>query len=247
MIKNAHLSANSTYNYNPDECDISQEHIIKGTDHILNSLLNTPAASHNIIVYPDIRILRRTYPVYIKSLLDNNQIALVLTYYDHPSIIRQVMTDDENNNDGSTDLQRYIRDGSLVILDSLMSKEPQHNDESIKKLNFLSLIRILLNHGIKNNKNGVNIFLDMGVFFHFGYCHSKNYNIVQNILEYEKSIPVKYRELEFKTFCLYHQSDYESHFRSTSQRAQLFRCHEHSAVVLENNNDRSNNINEIII
>lgn len=244
MTNNAHHSANSTYNYNPDECDISQNHIIKGRDYILNSLLNTPAASHNIIVYPDIRILRRTYPVYIKSLLDNNQIVLVLTYYDHPSIIRQAVAYDENNNDGSLVLERHIRDRSLVMLDSVMSHEPQHNDERINKLNFLSLIRIMLNHGIKNNKNGVNIFLDMGVFFHFGYCHSKNYNIVQNILEYEKSIPVKYRELEFKTFCLYHQRDYESHFRSTRQRAQLFRCHEHSVVVLENNNDRSNNIND---
>lgn len=97
----------------------------------------------------------------------------------------------------------------------------------------------MLNHGIKNNKKGVNIFLDMGIFFHFGYNHFKNYNIVQNILEYEKSIPVKHRELEFKTFCLYHQRDYESHFMSTRQRAQLFRCHEHSVVVLENNNRSS--------
>ncbi|HEY7572110.1 MAG TPA: hypothetical protein VH796_12155 [Nitrososphaeraceae archaeon] len=178
-------------------------------------------------------------------MLENNQIVLVLTYYDHPSIIRQVVADDEHSKHDSMVLEKFIRDGSLVILDSLMSHfEPQHIDERTNnKLNFLSLIRILFNHSIKNNKKGINIFLDMGAFFHFGYNQSKIYNSVQNILEYEKSIPVKYRELEIKTFCLYHQRDYESHFKSTRQRAQLFRCHEHSVVVLENENDRSINNN----
>ena len=229
------------YNNNDDNnSDISDQNIVKGVRHFLSALLHTPSGSHNLIVYSDIRVLRKIYPVYVKSLLDNNEIVLILTYYDHPSMIRQILQNGTNKKSDSIDLKRYVHDCSLVIVDSLMSYFNQNHGYEINndgKLNFLSLIRILLNHGIKNNKNGITIFSDMGSFFHFGSDpYKSNDDINHKIFEYEKSIPTMYKELELKKFCLYHQKDYESHFTSTRQKAQLLDCHGRSILVMDNNN-----------
>lgn len=35
------------------------------------------------MVYSDIRVLQVMYLAYIKSLLEDNEIVLILTYYDH--------------------------------------------------------------------------------------------------------------------------------------------------------------------
>ena len=163
---------------------------------------------------------RWVYPIYIRYLLENNEIVLILTHYDSPSMMRQMLLNGDYKQDNALDLEGYIHDGSLVILDSLMSySNSSHKDGADKdnKLNFLSLIRILLNHGIKNNKNDITIFSDMGSFFHFYSVPYKDNNndfsdgVVKRILEYRRSIPSSYKDLELKLFCLYHQKDYESY------------------------------------
>jgi hypothetical protein len=238
--------------------DASEHNIItRGTREVQNALLNTPSESHNILVYSDIRFLRKIYPTYIKSLLDNNEIVLVLTYYDHPSTMRQILLDGDksennNNNEGkskediSKDIESHVRNGSLIIVDSLLSYfNSEQRDQMINngdKLNFLSLIRILLNHGIKSNKSGITIFSDMGSFFHRSTDHnySDNNEIIDRIMEYERSIPTRYKDLELKKFCLYHQQDYESHFKSTHQKAQLLDCHSRTIMVIDSGNNSNN-------
>ena len=60
---------------------------------------------------------------------------------------------------------------------------------------------------------------------------------LNKILEYERSIPSSYKDLELKKFCLYHQKDYESHFKSTRQKAQLLDCHGRSILIMDGNNN----------
>ena len=195
---------------------------------------------------------RRVYPIYIRYLLENNEIVLILTHYDSPSMMRQMLLNGDYKQDNALDLEGYIHDGSLVILDSLMSySNSSHKDGADKdnKLNFLSLIRILLNHGIKNNKNDITIFSDMGSFFHFYSVPYKDNNndfsdgVVKRILEYERSIPSSYKDLELKLFCLYHQKDYESYFTSTRQKVHLVDCHGHSVMVIDSNSNKNGNNN----
>jgi hypothetical protein len=171
---------------------------------------------------------------------------LILTYYDHPSIVRQVL-ESSIKKDSHADIERYLREGSLVIVDSLMTyfnpvqNYQTNNDDS--KTNFLSLIRMLLNHGVKNDKKGITIFSDMGSFFHYddGHQYTNNGNMtIHNIMEYEKSIPSRYKDLELKEFCLYHQKDYELHF-SRRQKAQLLDSHGRSILVMDGNNNNNNN------
>jgi hypothetical protein len=68
-----------------------------------------------------------------------------------------------NKNDNSKDIEKYMNDGSLVIVDSLMTYlNPVQNSQigintigsnnSGNKTNFLSLIGMVYNHGVKNNK-----------------------------------------------------------------------------------------------
>ena len=124
--------------------------------------------SHNLIVYSDIRILRRVYSVYIESLLENNEIVLILTHYDSPAMMRQMLLNADNKENNTLDLEGYMHNGSLLIVDSLMSYfNSGHNDGTDKNnnLNFLSLIKTFLDHGIKKNRNGITIFSDMAHFF----------------------------------------------------------------------------------
>jgi hypothetical protein len=239
-----------------NHCDASDENkITRGVHHILEALPKTSSGSHNLIVYPDMRVLRKVYAVYIKSLLENNEIVLVLTHYDHPSTIRQILRNGNNGKSKALDVERYTQDGSLVIVDSLVSHFSQdYNHEMDKegnKLNFLSLIRILLNHGIKNSKSGITIFSDMGSFFYNGSAHYTDDNdndisgdgSLSKILEYERSIPSRYKDLELKEFCLYHQKDYESHFKSTRQKAQLLDSHSRSILIMDSNNSNNDSHN----
>ena len=241
----------------PDENKIT-----RGAYHVLEALPTTLPGSHNLIVYSDIRVLRKVYPEYVKSLLENNEIVLILSYYEHPSTMRQILLNGSNGKSKCLDVDGYIQDGSLVIVDSLVSYINQdYNHYEIdkqdnNKLNFLSLIRILLNHGIKHNKTGITIFLDMGSFFYSSSAsdngnnnnnnnnnNSINDNIdndtLNKILEYERSIPSSYKDLELKKFCLYHQKDYESHFKSTRQKAQLLDCHGRSILIMDGNNNNN--------
>jgi hypothetical protein len=231
----------SEHNNKSDKSD--QNVVTRGVHQVLNALFETSPGSHNILVYSDIRVLRDIYPVYIKYLLNNNEIILILTYYDHPSFMKEILTENHKKSDANN-IEGYVRDGSLVIVDSLMSyfnNNHKYAADAENNLNFLSLIRILLNHGIRNNKNGITIFSDMGSFFHIGlqYDHDIRNNdvIIQRILEFERSIPSRYKNLELKKFCMYHQKDYESHFVTTRQKAQLLDCHGRSILVMDNNND----------
>jgi len=231
--------------HNKEYGNVDYDHnvVTRGISEVQKALLSTPSGSHNLLVYSDIRFLRKIYPFYIKSLLDNNEIVLALTYYDHPSTMRQILLDgDKNEKDNSKDIEMYVRNGSLIIVDSLKSYfNSEQRDQIINngdKLNFLSLIRILLNHGVKSKRNGITIFSDMGSFFHRSRNHhyTDNNEIIDKIMEYERSIPTRYKELELKKFCLYHQHDYESHFNTTRQKAQLLDCHSRSIMVMDSGN-----------
>ena len=163
-------------------------------------------------------------------------------------MIRQMLLNGDNKQDNALDLEGYMHDGSLVIVDSLMSYFNSANKDGTdknNKLNFLSLMRISLDRGIKNNKNGITIFSDMGSFFHFYSAPYKDNNnnfstgVVDRILEYERSIPSRYKDLEPKLFCMYHQKDYESYFTSTRQKVQLVDCHGRCVMVIDNNRNRN--------
>lgn len=60
-------------------------------------------------------MLREIYPVYVKSLPDNNDNVPILTYYDRSSIMRQRLANEGNHNN-SIDTERYVHNGPLVTV-----------------------------------------------------------------------------------------------------------------------------------
>ena len=198
-IKMDDTEYNNDYDDNMKYSKLDRSTITRGINHIQYALFNTLPGSHNLLVYSDIRVLRAAYPAYIKSLLDDNEIVLILTYYDHPSIVRQILELGTNEKYSShTNIEKYLHEGSLIIVDSLMTyfnpvRDSQINVNNINndcdndnndsnKTNFLSLIRILLNHGVKSNKKGITILSDMGSFFHYSNSHQYNNNNANNII-----------------------------------------------------------------
>src|ERR671912_372840 len=95
-------------NFNDDTNDVkSIKYQHRGVKEILNSLLNTPTGIHQIVVYPNIELLRETYFHYIKRLLeDNNEMVIFLPYYESAESVKKILSsfptasnkDDEKGN-----------------------------------------------------------------------------------------------------------------------------------------------------
>ena len=205
----------------------------------LDSIKESQAGTHCLMVYPNLVALRAIYSQYTKIQLEyNNEIVLILPYYETPDTVRLVLSGRNGYNDNSStnsfkfsgvDVNKYEKEGSLMIIDSLKGYFPPegqssyyHNDNNnnnIRRgLDFMSFIYILLKQADRRRKDGVTVLADLGSFYHY-----HNYGN-QKLIEYEKSLPKKYDGMNLKGFCLYHQKDFESQFR-LEQQAELLDCH----------------------
>ena len=64
----------------------------KGLNDIVHSLNRTEPGSHQIVVYPELGILREIYSNYIHEQLHNNEIVLMLPFYETVDSIKEVLT-----------------------------------------------------------------------------------------------------------------------------------------------------------
>src|SRR2546423_14011526 len=115
-----------------------KEDLITGSyNDILDHLTHAEYGTHSILVYPDIETLRETYSRYAKSQLeDNNEIVLILPYYETADKVRKTLSEGVVNNiadnDDDTaaavngtknnsiiDVARHEKEGSLIIMDSV--------------------------------------------------------------------------------------------------------------------------------
>jgi hypothetical protein len=106
----------------------------RGVKEILTSLLNTPTGIHQIVVYPNLELIRETYFHYIKKLLEkNNEMVIFIPYYESSHSVKKILSSfpterneiDNDNKKGSNqksnniiDVKRYTHNGSLVIIES---------------------------------------------------------------------------------------------------------------------------------
>jgi hypothetical protein len=85
-------------------------------------------------VYPDIETLRETYSRYAKSQLeDNNEIVLILPYYETANDVRKTLSEgfvnmadgndaaarNDTRSNSIIDVRKYEKEGSLMIVDSV--------------------------------------------------------------------------------------------------------------------------------
>jgi MEDS: MEthanogen/methylotroph, DcmR Sensory domain len=136
-----------------------------------------------MIIYEDIYTLREIYAKFSKKALEqNNEIMFIVTNYETPDIVRNMLTEYEIN------VQKYESNGSLVIIDSV---------QGYQRANFYSVLRLIQLLAIraqKDSKRGIFAIADMGSFFLFGR--------EKELLNYELSIP-KTIDIRVKAFCCY--------------------------------------------
>ena len=151
-----------------------------------------------MIIYEDLYTLREIYAKFSKKALEtNNEIMLIVTTYETPDTVRDMLSEYEIN------VQKHESNGSLVIIDSV---------QGYHRANFygvLRLIQLLAIRAQKDSKSGIFSMADMGSFFLFGR--------EKELVNYELSIP-KTIDMRLKAFCCYHKNDFSLRLTKDQQR-----------------------------
>jgi hypothetical protein len=167
-------------------------------------LENSCYGDHSIIIYDDLYTLREVYCRSAKKALEkNNEIMLIVTTYETPNTVREMLGEYE------VDVKKYESHGSLVIIDSVQAYQV------VTFYGVLRLIQLLANRAQKDGKDGIFSLADMGSFFLF--------DREKELVNYEVSIP-KTVDIRLKGFCCYHKNDFS--FKLTKdQQVQLINHH----------------------
>ena len=155
--------------------------------------------SHCIFVYPDLRALRKVYAKYTKLQLENNNIVLLLPFYETTDSVRQVLSEYHDNSIINLDVRKYEKEGSLVIIDS----QKAYFGSAI--VDIMTFVQMLIDHAKHFGKNGVCIMADMGSFYYRNHSHDDKIN---QLVKYETSLPSKF-DIKLKGFCCYHKKDFD--------------------------------------
>ena len=167
---------------------------------------------HYLVVYPDMITLRRIYSYYTKMQLeDNNEIVLIVPYYETTEMVRSVLSGENNKNNQRNiiDVRKYEKQGSLMIIDSV--KAYFRSD-----IDLMSYLAKLAKQTQFSGKKGISVIADLASFYYNDQS--------DKLIEYEMSLPTKYDDnMKLKGFCFYHQEDFDR--RLTEQQKQMLLGH----------------------
>jgi hypothetical protein len=190
------------------------------SDDLLKQLRQAEFGAHYIIVYHNMMTLRQIYSGYINAQLeDNNEIVLILPYYETTEMVRSVLSGENDNSKGGSiiDVRKYEKEGSLIIIDSVKAYFGSDTD-------LMSFVKKLSKQAQNSGKTGISVIADLASF----YFH----NGIDKLIEYEMSLPTKYDdEMKLKGFCLYHQEDFDKRL-SKEQRQKLLEHHGKNLMVV---------------
>jgi hypothetical protein len=187
--------------------------LINGNNNdVLKQLRQAEYGAHYIIVYYDMMTLRQLYTGYIKTQLEyNNELVLILPYYETTETVRSVLSDNHSSNEGSIiDVRKYEKEGSLIIIDSAEAYFTSDN-------NLMSFVEKLAKQAQTSGRNGISVIADLASFYYF--------NRIDKLIEYEMSLPTKYDDkMKLKGFCFYHQEDFDRRL-SKEEKQKLVEHH----------------------
>src|SRR5829696_5353606 len=231
----------------------------RGVKEILNSLLNTPTGIHQIVVYPNLEIIRETYFHYIKRLLDNsNEMVIFLPYYESSHSVKKILSSfptetNEVENDKkyessqkncSIDVNRYTCNGSLIIIESPKIFSNVEGETQTITPNIDHHLDKYNNNRIANKDNYnfsslVRMSLSHAkklkkegivILADYGFIYEKRG--FENLIELEKSIPPYFKNIKIKQICLYHQKDFFSRFTKQQQK-EILDLHSRSILMTD--------------
>jgi hypothetical protein len=165
---------------------------VTGTpSEIVEQLATITYGDHIVLIYPNQYSYREIYSSYCKTALENNEIVLLLTYYETIEGVRQTLKEI------GIDTEKYEKERSLMIVQDITKTYfGSAND-------FLFFIKIFDKHQEKRGRNGISVFADMGVSFHHPQNDKKDL-----VLEFERSLGSKF-DTKLKRFCNYHKKDFD--------------------------------------
>jgi|SRR5919204_5780695 hypothetical protein len=180
---------------------------------ILKYIQDSSYGEHSLVVYPCLGQFEEFYSECCKdSILERNEIFVVVTHYQHASAVRKKMYL------AGIDAARYENDGTLVILDSEMAYRP-----SVEQHGTYNIIIILTNMLMKqvqgSDKKGITLLSDPGTFI-------LNKRIAE-LIQYELSVP-SVIDASIRAFCCYHKDDFS--LLQEEQRKRLFEHHSNNFI-----------------
>jgi hypothetical protein len=191
------------------------------SNEVLKQLRQAEYGAHYIIVYHDLMTLRQIYAGYIKTQLeDNNELVLILPYYETTETVRSILSENHSSSEGSVfDVSKYEKEGSLMIIDSAEAYFASDTD-------FLSFIEKLTKQAQSSGKDGISVIADLASFSYF--------NQIDKLIEYEMSLPTKYDDnMKLKGFCFYHQEDFDRRL-SEEEKQKLLEHHGKALIEVVN-------------
>jgi MEDS: MEthanogen/methylotroph, DcmR Sensory domain len=189
------------------------------SNDVLKQLRQAEYGAHYIIVYYDMMTLRQIYTGYIKTQLEyNNELVLILPYYETTETVRSVLSENHSSNEGSIiDVRKYEKEGSLIIIDSAEAYFTSNN-------NLMLFVEKLAKQAQTSGRNGISVIADLASFYYF--------NRIDKLIEYEMSLPTKYDDkMKLKGFCFYHQEDFDRRF-SKEEKQKLVEHHDKALRVV---------------
>ncbi|HEX5891239.1 MAG TPA: MEDS domain-containing protein [Nitrososphaeraceae archaeon] len=189
------------------------------SNDVLKQLRQAEYGAHYIIVYYDMMTLRQLYTGYIKTQLEyNNELVLILPYYETTETVRRVLSENHRSNEGSIiDVRKYEKEGSLIIIDSAEAYFTSDN-------NLMSFVEKLAKQAQTSGRNGISVIADLASFYYF--------NRIDKLIDYEMSLPTKYDDkMKLKGFCFYHQEDFDRRF-SKEEKQMLVEHHDKALRVV---------------
>jgi hypothetical protein len=189
------------------------------SNEVLRQLRQAEYGAHYIIVYHDMMTLRQIYAGYIRTQLeDNNELVLILPYYETTETVRSVLSENNSSNGGSIiDVRKYEKEGSLMIIDAAEAYFSSDTD-------LMSFVEKLAKQAQSSGKKGISVIADLASFYHF--------NRIDKLIEYEMSLPSKYDDkMKLKGFCFYHQEDFDRRL-SKEAKQNLLEHHDKALIVV---------------
>src|SRR5215218_8813102 len=141
---------------------------------ILKHIRDSDYGDHNLIVYPYLPQFEEFYTECCKhSILDRNEIFVLVTHYQHASAVRKKMYL------AGIDAAKYENDGTLVILDSEIAYQP--TSEQTSTYNIIILTTMLMKQLQEHDKKGIMLLSDLGTFI--------LNNRITDLISHEQSVP----------------------------------------------------------
>jgi|SRR6185437_4019341 len=112
------------------------------TSDIINGIDKIEYREHVVLIYPNLYALREIYSHYCNIALKNNELVLILTYYQTAECIRLTLKELD------IDVEKYEKENDLIIIQDSIETHSGYTED------FLSLLELLINNKRNEVKKG---------------------------------------------------------------------------------------------